>query len=182
MDKHYGWQEGRSSQGQGRPQNGQRWNERYRDDDRDMRGTRGGEYGGGGDRDDRRVVSGGDLDREGREAALMLPDLLAVEIDVSAIINGAEAQETHVSDASGGLAEARILRPGAAPVVAVPPHHGELVFGFVLEGSARLEHDGDHALGPADSFVIPPGHAWRLDHASHDFRLLHVTTGTIPEK
>ena len=64
MDKHYGWQEGRSWQGQGRPQNGQRWNERYRDDDRDMRSTRGGEYGGGGDRDDRRFVSGGDLDRE----------------------------------------------------------------------------------------------------------------------
>jgi quercetin dioxygenase-like cupin family protein len=96
--------------------------------------------------------------------------------------NGAEAQETRVSQASGGLAEARILRPGATQIVAVPPHEGELVFGFVLEGSARLEHDCDHALGPADSFVIPPGHAWRLDHASHDFRLLHVTTGTIPEK
>jgi osmotically-inducible protein OsmY len=64
MDKHYGWQEGRGAQGQGRPQNGQRWNERYRDDDRDMRGARGGEYGGGWERDDRRFVSGGDLDRE----------------------------------------------------------------------------------------------------------------------
>ena len=64
MDKHYGWQEGRGAQGQGRPQNGQRWNERYRDDDRDMRGARGGEYGGGSDRDDRRFVSGGDLDRD----------------------------------------------------------------------------------------------------------------------
>jgi osmotically-inducible protein OsmY len=64
MDKHYGWQEGRGAQGQGRPQNGQRWNERSRDDDRDMRGARGGDYGGGWDRDDRRWASGGDLDRE----------------------------------------------------------------------------------------------------------------------
>jgi osmotically-inducible protein OsmY len=63
MDKHYGWQEGRGSQGQGRAQNGQRWNERPRDDDRDMRGAR-GEYGGW-DQDDRRwTSSGADLDRE----------------------------------------------------------------------------------------------------------------------
>jgi osmotically-inducible protein OsmY len=46
MDKHYGWQEGRGSNAQGRQQNGQRWNEGYRDDDREIR------------------ASGGDLDRE----------------------------------------------------------------------------------------------------------------------
>jgi hypothetical protein len=33
MDKHYGWQEGRNHPPQGRFQNGQRWNERPRDDD-----------------------------------------------------------------------------------------------------------------------------------------------------
>src|SRR6185295_11400201 len=93
--------------------------------------------------------------------------------------HGGEAQETGVCDASGGRAEARILRPGAAPVIAVPPHDGELVFGFVLEGSVRLDHREGHPLGPADSFVIPPGEAWRLTQASGDFRLLHVTTGRI---
>ena len=45
MDKHYGWQEGRGANAQGRQQNGQRWNEGYRDDDREMRASRGGEYG-----------------------------------------------------------------------------------------------------------------------------------------
>jgi len=66
MDKHYGWQEGRGAQvPPGRAQNGQRWNERYRDDDRDMRSTRSDEYGGGWDRDDRQwTPSGGNLDRE----------------------------------------------------------------------------------------------------------------------
>jgi len=65
MDKHYGWQEGRGSQGQGRPQNGQRWNEGYRDDDRGMQGARGGEPGGASEQDERRwTSSGGDLDRE----------------------------------------------------------------------------------------------------------------------
>jgi quercetin dioxygenase-like cupin family protein len=91
--------------------------------------------------------------------------------------HGAEAQETGLREATAGLAEARILKPGPAPLIAVPPHDGELVFAFVLEGSARLEHGEGHSLGPADSFVIPPGEAWRLTEASDDFRLLHVTTG-----
>jgi quercetin dioxygenase-like cupin family protein len=89
---------------------------------------------------------------------------------------GAQAQATGVGDATGGLAEARIVRPGASPVIAVPPHEGELVFGFVLEGSVRLDHGEGHPLGPADSFVIPPGEAWRMAEASDDLRLLHVTT------
>jgi quercetin dioxygenase-like cupin family protein len=93
--------------------------------------------------------------------------------------HGAEAQATGVREATGGLAEARIVRPGALSVVAVPPHDGELAFGFVLEGSARLDHGEAHPLGPADSFVIPPGEAWRLTHASGDLRLLHVTTGRM---
>jgi len=90
--------------------------------------------------------------------------------------HGAEAQATGVRDATGGLAEARILRPGVAPVAAVPPLDGELVFGFILEGSVRLDYGEGHALGPADAFAIPPGEAWRLAGASEDLRLLHVTT------
>ena len=94
--------------------------------------------------------------------------------------HGAQAQGTAMRDASGGLVDARTLRPGARPVVAVPPHDGELVFGFVLQGSVRLDHGAGHALGPADAFVIPPGEAWTLADASGDFRLLHVTTGEMP--
>jgi len=91
--------------------------------------------------------------------------------------HGAEAQETGLSTASGGLADARIVRSGAALAIAVPSHDGELVFGFVLQGSARLDCNGAHRLGPADSFTIPPGDAWRLTGMSDDLRLLHVTTG-----
>ena len=93
--------------------------------------------------------------------------------------HGAEAQETGVGEATGGLAEARILRAGASPIIAVPPHEGELVFGFVLEGSVRLEQDQGWPLRPADSFVIPPGEAWRLTDMSDDFRLLQVMTGKL---
>jgi hypothetical protein len=89
---------------------------------------------------------------------------------------GGEAQPTGISEASGGLIEARIVRPGNQAAI-VPPHDGELVFGFVLEGSARLGED--RPLGQADSFVIPPGQAWALHDASEDFRLLHVTTARL---
>lgn len=93
--------------------------------------------------------------------------------------HGAEARETGVGAASAGIADARVVRPGAAATIAVPPHDGELVFGFVLAGEARLDCRGAHRLGPADCFVIPPGQAWRLAQASRDLRLLHVTSATI---
>jgi quercetin dioxygenase-like cupin family protein len=93
--------------------------------------------------------------------------------------HGTEAQETSLRDATGGLAEARIIGPTASRVIEVPPHDGELVFGFLLEGSVRLEYGGAWPLGPADSFVIPPGEAWRMIEASDDLRLLHLTTGKM---
>ena len=92
--------------------------------------------------------------------------------------HGGEAQATGVRGATG-LADARVVRAGASPDIAVPAHEGELVFGFVLEGAARLDFSSDHPLGPADAFVIPPGEAWRLSGASADFRLLHVTTDRL---
>ena len=92
---------------------------------------------------------------------------------------GGEAQETGMRAATRGLAEVRTLRPGASSVVAFPPYDGELVFGFVLEGSARLHCRGAYSLGPADAFVIPPHETWSLSDASDDLRLLHVTTARV---
>jgi mannose-6-phosphate isomerase-like protein (cupin superfamily) len=89
-----------------------------------------------------------------------------------------EAQETRLRAATAGLADARTLRPrGHANAFA--PHDGELVFGFVLDGSARLERDASFPLGPADAFVIPPKEAWQLAGMTEDFRLLHVTTAPL---
>lgn len=89
-----------------------------------------------------------------------------------------EAQETGLGSATGGLAEAMTIRP-LKPASSFEPHDGELVFGFVLNGSAVLERDGTHGLGPADALAIPPGEAWRLSEMSDDFRLLHVTTARL---
>lgn len=94
--------------------------------------------------------------------------------------NGWEAQETGMREATGGIAEVRMVRPAGSGEIALSPHDGELVFDFVLEGSAQLNYAGTHALGPADAFVIPLNEAWSLSAASDDLRLLHVATSAPP--
>lgn len=93
--------------------------------------------------------------------------------------NGGEAQVTRVGAATDGLAEARFVRAKAGSRPTFAAHDGELVFGFVLEGSALLDFRDGFPLGPGDSFVIPPGEAWVMREASADFRLLHVTTARL---
>jgi quercetin dioxygenase-like cupin family protein len=88
---------------------------------------------------------------------------------------GGEAQETAMADATAGYAEVRTVRSKGVPL-SFEPHDGELVFGFVAEGNATLDHRGIHELGAADSFVIPPGQGFSISDASADFRLFHVTT------
>lgn len=94
---------------------------------------------------------------------------------------GGEAQEIGLDRATGGSAAARVIRPTNAATIVFPPHFGELVFGFVLDGSARLGFSGDHQLGPADAFVIPPHEAWSLAQCSAEFRLLHITTARLDD-
>jgi len=89
------------------------------------------------------------------------------------------AQQTDVLAATSGLAQVRTLRPRSGEAMSFGGQHGELVFGFVLDGSAMLDYRGLHEVGPADAFVIPPGQPWRLTHPSPDFRLLHVTTAQL---
>ena len=92
--------------------------------------------------------------------------------------HGGEAQETAISRATGGLADARLIRATGATIT-FPPHDEELVFGFVLEGTVRLEIGEDFDLRPGDAFVIPPSAGWGLSAASLDLRLLHVTTSKL---
>ena len=93
--------------------------------------------------------------------------------------HGAEAQQTAMREASGGLAEVRTIRMGSADEIVFAPHEGELLFGFVLDGSAHLDFGDGHKLGPADAFVIPPDKRWHLSSASPGFRLLQVATSRL---
>jgi hypothetical protein len=88
---------------------------------------------------------------------------------------GGQAQETAIAEATDGFAEVRTLRSKSEPIY-FDAHDGELVFGFVLDGSATLEFQGSHALAAADSFVVSPGEGFAIRDASPDFRLVHVTT------
>lgn len=88
-----------------------------------------------------------------------------------------EAQETAIAKATDGFADVTTLRSKGG-ALRFDAHDGELAFGFVLDGNGTLECRGTHALGPADSFVIPPGEGFTITGASPDFRLLHVATNT----
>ncbi len=88
---------------------------------------------------------------------------------------GGESQETTMVDATQGLAAVRTLRGSFS----VPPHDGELVFGFVLDGSAMLDAGERHRLDSGDAFAIPPETAWSVGEASPDFRLLQVLTRSL---
>ncbi|MGZ6020707.1 MAG: hypothetical protein ACXWKO_18735 [Phenylobacterium sp.] len=89
-------------------------------------------------------------------------------------VAGFEARQSGMAAATGGLADARTIRPAGARAFTAQPHDGEFFFGFVMEGAARLQHDGGHQLGATDAFVIPAGEAWGLSDASDDFELLEV--------
>jgi mannose-6-phosphate isomerase-like protein (cupin superfamily) len=93
--------------------------------------------------------------------------------------HGGEVQETGIRKATGGLAEVRTIRGSS---IRFAPHGGELVFGFVLDGSAHLHFADGFALGSGDAFVIPPGAPWSLNQTSNDFRLLHVTTARLGQE
>ena len=86
-----------------------------------------------------------------------------------------EAQETGLHEATAGIAQVRTIR-SAGRDLAFPPHQGELVFGFVLDGSGRLDCRGGHSLERSDAFVIRPSERWSISEPSKDFRLLHVVT------
>ena len=92
--------------------------------------------------------------------------------------SGFQRQDTAMAAATRGLADVRVLRPaGGGRRLEIPAHNRELLFGFLLEGSATLQYQGPHALGPADAFVIPPGEAFALDDCAPDLALLEVRVG-----
>lgn len=87
---------------------------------------------------------------------------------------GFERRRTAMATATRGLADVSVLRPASSTALSFAPHAGELMFGFVLEGSATLSRSGDHPLRACDAFVIPAGEDWSLKSCSRDFELLQV--------
>ena len=86
-----------------------------------------------------------------------------------------ECRETGLAAATRGLADAAVLRPGRGDARPTRINRDDLLFGFMLDGCAVLEHRGRHPIGPADAFVIPPDEAWGLSALSPEAEILVVT-------
>ncbi len=93
-------------------------------------------------------------------------------------VGGFECRDTGIHDATGGLADVRVMRRTRETIEREPRSHDlELSFGFVLAGglTLRLGETSTERLEPGDAFVVPAGrpHAWAA--ATDDVELLAVS-------
>jgi mannose-6-phosphate isomerase-like protein (cupin superfamily) len=90
--------------------------------------------------------------------------------------DGFERRRVGFTEATAGLAEATVLRADGSSNTAPLRHNGELLFMFVLDGTAVLRPNGeaDELLRAGDSFVIPADQEFSLIDRSADLELLEV--------
>jgi len=88
---------------------------------------------------------------------------------------GFEARDTTIADNTQGVASVMVAR--ASDGQTEWTHHScDVLFSFVMEGSAQLEGEGQptYSLQAGDAFVIPPGMLNRITNPSADFEMLEV--------
>jgi quercetin dioxygenase-like cupin family protein len=90
-------------------------------------------------------------------------------------VPGLVARDTGISAATQGVASVQVVRKGQGEVP-MTRHDADILFGYVMAGSAILQGDGqpDHPLSQGDAVVIPPGLATRLAGVDAGFELLEV--------
>lgn len=90
---------------------------------------------------------------------------------------GFDARDTGIAEATRGLASIEVLRRNDAPLEGERAHDGELLFWFVLSGTAILRVDGhpDTHLARGDAVVVPPGVPYGYREASPDLELFEAT-------
>ena len=92
-------------------------------------------------------------------------------------ISGFEARETGIGEATRGIAGVQVARRIPGTAVPAARHDGDILFGFVREGSMSLEVAGhprrDVAAG--DAFVLPPHVTVGIHAPSDDLEILEVT-------
>jgi quercetin dioxygenase-like cupin family protein len=91
-------------------------------------------------------------------------------------LDGFEARDTGISDATVGVAGVQVARKGAG-VPGWATHDSDILFTFVMEGAMTLEGAGrdPFSLAAGDAFVIPPGMPTRYSDLSEDIELLEVS-------
>lgn len=90
---------------------------------------------------------------------------------------GFEARDTGIGAATGGVASVQVARAVGSTYGQVTSHTSDILFTFVLSGSATLtaEGQGTHALSEGDAFVIPPGLETAMADCSPELELLEVS-------
>ena len=90
-------------------------------------------------------------------------------------VPGFECRDTGISEATRGLAGARVVRPRSASETPRESHDRELQFFFVLDGAATLACEGTHRLAPGDAVTIPAGVPYAFGDCAESLSLLEVT-------
>jgi len=90
-------------------------------------------------------------------------------------LTGFDARDTTIAANTKDVAGVAVVRKGQAEPL-WQRHNADILFGFVMVGTMRLEGEGKaaHTLAAGDAFVIPPGMATRWADASADLELLEV--------
>jgi quercetin dioxygenase-like cupin family protein len=94
-------------------------------------------------------------------------------------VQGFEARDLGIAAGTAGLATAHVVRRSTDAALGkdAASHDGELLFSFVLAGSASLLRAGEDegVVWAGDAFVIPAGCPYALHAASADFEWLFVS-------
>ena len=91
-------------------------------------------------------------------------------------IDGAEAQESGIRDATKGLAIVRIVRPAGGSREMHLNNAAAVFFNFVLQGTAnmRRQHKESQDLSHGNAFLLQSGEPAILTDCSNDLELLQV--------
>ena len=91
-------------------------------------------------------------------------------------IDGAEAQESGISDATNGLANVRIVRPVGGSREMQLNNAAAVFFNFVLQGSANMrQHQKESRdISHGNAFLLQSGEQAILTDCSNDLELLQV--------
>jgi mannose-6-phosphate isomerase-like protein (cupin superfamily) len=90
-------------------------------------------------------------------------------------VAGFECRDTGMTEATRGLAGARVVRPRGAAEMPRATHDRELQFFFLLDGAATLACEGRHRLISGDAVTIPAGMPYALSDCADNLSLLEVT-------
>jgi len=96
-------------------------------------------------------------------------------------VAGFEARDIGIATATGGLAGVHVARPIGQPHSEFVSHDADLLFTFLLNGSAELNWDqkDSELLNAGDSFIVPGNMQHSLSKCSEDMEILEVTLPAV---